>query len=77
MDDGRSSIVHEISLPIQESPVADHSEAELAEGGAEIPPALEQPDPPAAVQTEPNLTPNVDEYLDLDRKSTRLNSSHS
>ena len=58
-------------------PAADRSEPEQAEAGAEIPPAPEtvpeptgvgapeQPETPAAVQSEPNLTPNVDEYLDL------------
>lgn len=58
-------------------PAADRSEPEQAEAGVEIPPAPEtvpeptgvgapeQPETPAAVQSEPNLTPNVDEYLDL------------
>ena len=58
-------------------PAADHSEPEQARAGTETPTAPEtvpeptgtgvpqQPDTPAAVQTEPNLTPNVDEYLDL------------
>ena len=58
-------------------PAADRSEPEQAEAGAEIPPAPEtvpeptgvgapeQPETPATVQSEPDLTPNIDEYLDL------------
>ncbi len=63
----------EPAVPQPQNSPADHAEQERAE----IPPAPEtvpeptgagvpqQPETPAAVQSEPDLTPNVDEYLDL------------
>ena len=61
----------------REAPAADHSELEQPEAGAEIPPApetvpehsgagmLEQVERADAAPAEPDLTPNVDEYLNL------------
>ena len=56
---------------LHEAPTVDNSGPELAEGGTEIPPEPAETSVPEQAETadtapaEPDLTPNVDEYLNL------------
>ena len=73
----RPEPVPQAQEPAQPAPAADHSEPEQPEAGAGIPPTpetvpeptgadmLEQVERADAAPVEPDLTPNVDEYLNL------------